>query len=114
MIKLICVLTSLLLSVKALSAENLMGEFQFGGPIESNGSISIGNSHIHFVIVGESAKKIFESLDVKAYESQCIGENIKSLGNVLCIEITPGETYECGFALNLHKNKSEASKIGAC
>lgn len=102
------------LSIPGYAQNQLEGSFVFAGPVESNGSLSKGNSHIHFKIVGDSAKTMYESFEGEASEDACTGYKFKGKANVGCYEVSPNKTYICGFSINLNKNRTEASQVGAC
>lgn len=92
----------------------LQGTFTVAGPVDSSGELYKGNSHVHFKIVEESAKLLFDSLEGAATDDLCTGLKMKSKANLYCYEIEHEKKYECGFSINLDKNRTEASQVGAC
>jgi len=109
---LILFLTASTIPVQAQT--KLDGSFVFAGPVESNGSLSEGISHIHFKITGDSAKAMYESFAGSPSEDACTGYKYKGKANVNCYEVSPNRKYICGFSINLNKNRTEASQVGAC
>ena len=101
-------------SFPGYAQNQLSGSFVFAGSVETNGNLSTGNSHIHFKITGDSAKAMYDSFEGKANEDACTGYRFKGKANIACYEILPNNKYICGFSINLNKNRTEASQVGAC
>ena len=111
---LLTILFLALFSIPVFAESQLEGTFTFAGPVNSKGSLTSGNSHLHFKITGDSAKAMYESFEGEPYKDECVGLMFKGKANVGCYEIAAEKTYICGFSINLNKNRTEASQVGAC
>ena len=90
----------------------LQGEYQLGGPLDHNGSILEGDSHLYISLSNEAAKTLYQSLPGDPFDDACTGYKLKAHGNVVCFQIKPEEHF-CSFSVNLERNAVEAG-LGGC
>lgn len=50
----------------------IQGEYRVAGPL-AFGDIEEGSSHFYLHLTGNSAKSLFQSMDVKAIDDECLG-----------------------------------------
>ena len=112
--KCLVVVALLIFCIPSYAENSLEGAFVFAGPVEANGSLSTGKSHIHFEITGDAARVMYASFDGEGIEDGCTGYKHKGKANVSCYEVVPSVKYICGFSINLNKSSTEASQVGAC
>ena len=91
----------------------LQGEYQLGGPLDHNGSVLSGDSHLYISLSHDAATALYQSLPGDPFKDPCTGYKLKSRGNVVCYEITPNEGYFCSFSVKLDNNAVEAG-LGGC
>ena len=70
------------------------------------------NTHAVFVIEGSAAKTLYEAIQAKPEEDECLGDGSvrKRAGNVSCVRSAAGEEYECDFAIDLRNQKIEPGR----
>lgn len=90
----------------------LQGEYELGGPLDHNGSIQQGDSHLYISLSNDAAKTLYLSLPGDPLEDPCTGYNLKARGNVACYETTREEHF-CSFSVNLEHNAVETG-LGGC
>ena len=102
---------SLLFPVLANAGETYVpfkGEYRVAGPL-AFGDIEEGTTHFYLHLTGDSAKALFQSIDVKAIDDECAGygTKIKYIGEKQCSESANKNKYECYFSINLIDQKIE-------
>ena len=90
----------------------LQDQFEIGGPLDHNGSIREGESHLYISLSDQAASKLYQSLPGKALDDACTGYKVKGRGNVVCYQINPAQHF-CSFSVNLERNAVEAG-LGGC
>ena len=94
--------------------EKLEGHYIIGGAMDTNGSVSSGNERLYMRIFGDSAAHIYTAMKAKELLDACSGNKYKSINGLVCYEVAPGSTYECGFSINLETGAIGTGNIGAC
>ncbi|MDH3375591.1 MAG: hypothetical protein OEQ39_01305 [Gammaproteobacteria bacterium] len=110
----IAALASIVVALPSIAQNpaELQGEFELGGPLDHNGSIQQGDSHLYISLSNDAAKGLYFSLPGDPFEDPCTGYNVKGRGNVVCYEIAP-DGHFCSFSVNLERNAVEAG-LGGC
>jgi len=96
----------------ALHPVALEGKYVLGGPLDHNGSVHSGNSHLYVSLANDSASELYRTLPGRVFDDPCTGFKVKAAGNVICYQTSPNEHF-CSFSVNLEKNTVEAG-LGGC
>lgn len=109
----VVVLSALPSGSKAMEPVPLDGTFQLGGPLEHNGEVTSGASHLYLSLQGDAARRLFESLPDEPFDDPCTGYRLRAQGNVACYETEKDRVYFCSFSVNLERGTVEAG-VGGC
>lgn len=93
--------------------EPLSGDFYVGPSVEAqtDGNATAPKDHYFVTLKGDSAKAMYEALNVEEVEDECVGRIAKWGNGLVCYGpkngdgSTPDPLYECNFSINL-KNQS--------
>ena len=71
------------------------------------------NTHAAFVIDGAAAKMLYDAIQGKPEEDECMGDGSlrKRAGNVSCLRRANDGKYECDFAIDLRSQKIEPGRV---
>ena len=68
-----------------------------------NLSLMKERAHLPIAFSGETAKKLFESMNVNMVDDSCLGGSFKSYGSMICYVVD--SDYSCEIVLDLKNNK---------
>ena len=100
MLKIILLLSTMFLSCFSYSGESSEWEVMHG---TINLSLMKERAHIPMAFSGETAKKLFESMNVDVIEDSCLGGSFKAYGSMLCYFVD--SDYSCEVVLDLKNNE---------
>lgn len=91
----------------------LTGDFYVGPSVEdqTDGDAAAPKDHYFITLTGESAKAMYEALQVEEVQDECVGRIAKWAKGLVCYGpktsdgTVPDPLYECSFGINL-KNQS--------
>ena len=65
------------------------------------------NSHYRIQLKGDSAKALFQAMNVEPRIDECTGASAKSIGEMQCLLFENSGTYECHFSINIDEQTIE-------
>ena len=91
----------------------LTGDFYVGPSVEAQteGEAAAPKDHYFITLTGDSAKAMYEALNVEGVQDECVGRIAKWTNGLVCYGPRNGDgsipdpLYECNFSINL-KNQS--------
>jgi hypothetical protein len=74
------------------------------------------DTHAAFVIKGDAARLLYETMKIDAVKDDCLadGSRRKQIGNLKCVHLMSGATYECDFAIDIEKQVVEVGRVCWC